>query len=255
MKSWATTSAVVCVSLISIFAFQASAEITPEMILGIWLLDSDDGGEIIDSFDNGFVGAIFGNPELVDGVFDGALEFAAPDYTEVAEDPRLDVGDQLTLVFWANGKAPQTWKRIIDKNREETGRLGWEIQIGDAPNFGMRIDTDAAENQNYYANGVLDGTWHHTAFVLDNGSIKVYTDGELTLDTTYQHGDGFATTDQLQIGTAGFAGALDDVGLFNVPLEEDDIQDIMNDGLTEATGVLAVSVANKLTTTWGSIKE
>jgi hypothetical protein len=49
------------------------------------------------------------------------------------------------------------------------------------------------------------------------------------------------------------AGAIDEVGIFNVILAEEDILDIMDNGL-EATGLLPVSPSGKLTSTWGFIK-
>ena len=50
-------------------------------------------------------------------------------------------------------------------------------------------------------------------------------------------------------------GLLDEVALFNVPLEGDDIKTIMEDGLESATGLLAVEPDSKLTTVWGKLKE
>ena len=46
-------------------------------------------------------------------------------------------------------------------------------------------------------------------------------------------------------------GLLDEVALFNVPLEQDDIKEVMEDGLEGATGLLAVEPEDKLTTIWG----
>ena len=50
-------------------------------------------------------------------------------------------------------------------------------------------------------------------------------------------------------------GVIDEVALFSVALEEEDIQEIMNNGLAEALQILAVDPAEKLTVTWGGIKE
>ncbi len=48
------------------------------------------------------------------------------------------------------------------------------------------------------------------------------------------------------------AGIIDEVALFNVALDESDLQSIMNDGLATLT---AVEAADKLTTTWGNVKQ
>ncbi len=50
------------------------------------------------------------------------------------------------------------------------------------------------------------------------------------------------------------AVALDDVGLFNVALEEEDIVEIKEKGLKEATGATPVSPLDTLVSTWGKIK-
>ena len=49
-----------------------------------------------------------------------------------------------------------------------------------------------------------------------------------------------------------FNDLIDEVVIFNVVLEEEDIQAIMNKGLGS---MLAVSPRSKLTTTWGDIKK
>ena len=46
-------------------------------------------------------------------------------------------------------------------------------------------------------------------------------------------------------------GIIDDVAIFNVALEEEDMDALMNDGVETAA---AVEPVNKLTTTWGKIK-
>ena len=51
------------------------------------------------------------------------------------------------------------------------------------------------------------------------------------------------------------SGIIDDVVIFNVALEEEDIQAIMNQGLERALGITAVFPSGKLTTTWGGIKK
>ena len=56
------------------------------------------------------------------------------------------------------------------------------------------------------------------------------------------------------MGAKYFGGMLDDVGLFNEVLEEEDIQDIMTNGLLETLGLMAVEPVSKLAATWASVK-
>ena len=51
-----------------------------------------------------------------------------------------------------------------------------------------------------------------------------------------------------------FNGVIDEVAIFNVALDVDDINEIMTEGLGEATGITAVEPSGKLAATWASIK-
>ncbi|MBC8468743.1 MAG: hypothetical protein H8D56_04665 [Planctomycetes bacterium] len=56
-------------------------------------------------------------------------------------------------------------------------------------------------------------------------------------------------------GSADFAkGIIDDVGLFNVALSLEEINDIMKEGVGRTTGISAISFVGKLATAWGKIK-
>ena len=56
-------------------------------------------------------------------------------------------------------------------------------------------------------------------------------------------------------GTVGpVEGVLDEAAVFDVALTEEDVVDIMNNGLEGALGITAVSPLSKLSTAWGQIK-
>ena len=56
-------------------------------------------------------------------------------------------------------------------------------------------------------------------------------------------------------GDQGFAeGIIDDVAIFNVALSEDDVKDIMDQGVGMAAGILSVSPKGRLASVWGDIK-
>jgi len=234
------------------FVGQSYAKIDPETAVGIWCLDSK---EAKDSSKNGLDGKIFGSPELVEGEFGKALDFDKGDYVEVTHSPLLEINDEITIVMWAKGSNQDGWHRLLDKRSNAV--VGWEIQAwNNDPGFGIRIDTTDKVNQCYKVSNVFDDTWHHVAYILDNGTVWGYKDGVKVINNAYQHGKGFSNQDNLQIGTTNFKGALDDVAIFNVALTDDDINSIMTVGLKEAVEVgNAVSPAGKLTTTtWSRIK-
>ena len=86
--------------------------------------------------------------------------------------------------------------------------------------------------------------------------MTTYIDGTIEAEPSFS-GEPDLSTGPLNIGDCpnypyAVNGIIDDVGLFNVALTQDEIIDIMENGL-EAT--LAVAPAGKLTTTWGSLRK
>jgi hypothetical protein len=239
------------------FVGQSSAAVDLDDAAGIWLFDESSGNTATDSSENGNNGTFVGDPERVDGQFGKALEFdGAGDYVEVAHSPSLEINDEITIVVWANGSPQASYPRIMGKRTT----IGLEIQVH--PNeatVAIRIDTTATTNWLQRLQ-ILDGNWHHVAYVLDNGNAKGYKDGVKEMEGNYPHGNGFASQDKLLIGAAlpgnlFFKGILDEFAIFNKALDADDIEDIMNEGLAEALGIgAAVSPSGKLTTTWAKIK-
>lgn len=106
---------------------------------------------------------------------------------------------------------------------------------------------------------VADGKWHHVAGTYDKKALIAYLDGredaklaatdvpnDVDVDVTI--GSGF-------LGSPDFAkGIIDDLGLFNMALSLDEINDIMKEGVGRVTGISAISFVGKLATAWGKIK-
>ena len=101
---------------------------------------------------------------------------------------------------------------------------------------------------------VDDDEWHHLAVTADSFGITQYVDG---ISTAHEIGDVLTPSAlgwRLGIPVANMyksSGQIDDLAFFNVALEEDDIQTLMNRGLKVSA---AVDVSGKLTTTWSAIK-
>ena len=113
----------------------------------------------------------------------------------------------------------------------------------------------------FRANGTTeigDDKWH---FVVgradaDAGKASIWIDGEMEAEADFNKKDGYGTGDGVfHIGRhydRYTAGIIDDVALFNVALEEEDIKFLMENGVETAA---AVDPVNKLATTWGRIKQ
>ena len=79
---------------------------------------------------------------------------------------------------------------------------------------------------------VFDGTWHHLVWVDENGQAKVFVDGVLD-ETSFAYTRGTLTLDTTAIGaiaraTTGnfFAGAIDDIAVWNRALSWTEIEQI-----------------------------
>jgi hypothetical protein len=84
---------------------------------------------------------------------------------------------------------------------------------------------------------------------------RFYVDGVLRGENAACKGDIDISASNLTIGTGNvgfYTGSIDEVAAFDVVLDEDDLNIIVTEGLRTIT---AVFPTDKLTTTWGGIKE
>jgi hypothetical protein len=102
-------------------------------------------------------------------------------------------------------------------------------------------------------------TWYHVAGVWDAGkkSIKLYLDGVLQAGTgTTPASPGDKKTINIGRRSDGnadtyFDGTIDDFAILNVALTEEDIKNLMNNGLKF---YVDASSSDKLATTWSQLK-
>jgi hypothetical protein len=150
------------------------------------------------------------------------------------------------------------WNVIAAKEIWDT-KSGWALYLSTSKNPTF----ETSSTQAIGASAVATNTWYHLAGIADgSGNIKVYLNGEED-----GRGSSNLTTAKINLfigarhpnsGAAGitdpFPGILDEIAIFNVALTEDDIKDIMTDGLKKVVGISAVSTSGKLATTWGEIR-
>ena len=250
-------SAFIIISLM--FVSISYAEINPKTCVGMWLFDEGKGNIAKDSSGNGNDGTFNGVPKWVDGKFGNAVEFASSSDSIVVPDvASLNFGkDSFSIVTWFNFKTAQDWNRLVRERNPSpwgSGNYGWEIQTHGIGIY-LSLDDKAGNNHQIFYDNVGDGDWHHTAMVInrDKHLLITYMDGvnEQTIDIS----DIGSVTGNLPVTFGGgFTGSLDEVGAFNVILSEDDIQTLMNQGLEKSLSATPVAPLDKLTTTWGRIK-
>lgn len=246
--------------VVGVLAGSSHAEIDPDSIVGVWLLDEDEGNTAKDSSGNGHNGEIKGNVKWAEGKFGKALEFpgVAGSYVDIPDEERLN------LVTWS----VTVWLKIEQVSGEVHAVI--KEQPGDTRNYGIIVEpgfayptftAGAAVWRNVAGKTVVaDGEWHHVVATYDKTSEKLYVDGALDVQAGFTD-DPDTPAGPLGIGAGGIggtvgpvAGVLDEAAVFNVALAEEDVSSIMNDGLAVALGITAVSPLIKLSTAWGKLK-
>ena len=227
----------------------SQAEIDPDKIVGVWLLDEGKGDTAKDASENGRKGTIT-NSKWVDGKVDGALEIKKGGTVTIPLGKGI-IEDKVTFTLWINFTdigGQQNYFSIWDQsnNRYVPYKEGANV---------LRSWTNTWNVTSGVA--VKAGTWYHVANVYDGETCKIYVDGE---EKVSQKVPKFQLQDQDQTAWlatdkgVGFLSAtiMDEVGLFNDGLTEDEVKGIMNDGILFTA--FAVDPSDKLPVVWGKLK-
>jgi hypothetical protein len=259
MKVTKSRLTLACIFVVSLaLVVQSFAKIDQETIVGAWLLDENKGDTARDASGNGNDGTLTGGPKLVEGKFGKALEFNGSNGVDIANPEKFNFLTW-TYVLWFKSEAAGDYPNLI--GRQFANAHGWTIHLAPSrATFRIRIDTDGGINQvKTVPVDLSDGSWHHGAITHDDKSKKLvlYIDGvpgNATYAGKYANSGGFLRIASPAVGAKNLAnGTIDEVAIFNVLLEEDDILNIMEDGL-EPYVETPVSPSGRLASTWGRIK-
>lgn len=172
--------------------------------------------------------AIAGNPGTCRyGVFDGI-----DDFVNIADDPLLDIANELTVTVWVNANALPTGgnlKTIVSKDENFEFHLNSSGQINWWWGGGAQTLTSSGS--------IATAGWHHIAIVYSSANAlqQIYIDGVADANTNNQSAALTLNADPLQIGAdQGFAGRffdglIDEVRVYNGALSASDIMTIMNE--------------------------
>lgn len=240
----------ICAMLVLSFVTgYAQAEIDPDRIVGIWLLDEDKGDVAEDASENGNKGTIT-QGKWEKGKFGGAAEIKKGG-TVTIPIGKGTIEDKVSFILWLQFTdigGQQNYFSIWDQsnNRYVPYKNGGNLLRSWTNNW------DISSNVTVKA-----GTWYHVANVYDGETASIYINGE---EKVSQKVPKFQLQDQDQTAWlatdkgVGFLSAciMDEVGLFNDALTEDEIQGIMNDGISHTA--FAVEPSDKLPVLWGKLK-
>jgi hypothetical protein len=235
------------------------AEIDPETIAGAWLFEEGSGKTAKDSSGKGNDGDIEGGPKWVNGKFGRAMEFnGQTDYIVIKDSDSLDL-NHMTAAAWVNLASYAEDQRIITKE-EGTGDpysvYSFQVSGAGFTKLEFRPTLDGTR-QRVPSNADLPlGQWTHVAATYDGEAVVLYIDGVVDKEQPAT-GEMMVNDKDVWIGASEFwtprffDGIMDEAVLFNVALSQDDVRTLMDTGLG---GILAVSPAGKLTTTWAGVK-
>lgn len=244
---------------IILFTFQVKAEIDPNTIVGIWLLDEGAGTTVRDGSGNGHDGEIVGDIKWTQGKFGKALEFPGEsgNMVEIPSHPNLNLMN-FTILACYKGEATDSWQYLISKEIPHNTR-----------NYSLGVQKDSGKLMVQFTVGaqswktatgstlLTDESWHHLAGTYDGEFIRGWVDGLVEAETA-EVGEPDNVDDRpLTIGAVNgipAKGIIDDIALFNVALQEEDINEIMTEGLSETLEIFAISPHESLSCMWSTLK-
>jgi len=182
-------------------------------------------GNAMDSSGNGYHGTVEGDPQWVDGVIDGALEFAASDYVGTGNTEQLV---NWTAACWViSPETPKTGPYGGLVNRQGNYQIGWDHP---SAAFQGAAAVNVGEFQAAKFGPVEANTWYHIAATYDGNALRAYRDGVL-ITSTEAPGVPADAAREMRFGMGSFVGTLDDVRVYRRALTEAEVANLA--GLTE----------------------
>ncbi len=252
---------IICFYAIGFFIVQFShAEIDPTTIVGAWLFDEADGKVASDSSDKGNDGNLVGGAKWVKGKFGNAIELNGTDAWVTV--PQIGPLADFTLLKWFNSTGRvNSWRCFFNRNGWAAGFVHYQFRTDNKMEIAIHSNDPVRhpgwEDTGFIADNSILNKWIHLAVAYSSTeqTIRVYFDGELDAEGKWGPLAGEFGPGRIGSWDGGgreWQGLFDEMLLFDVSLEEDDILMLMENGLE---GALAVEAINKAATIWGKIKD
>jgi hypothetical protein len=240
-----TRLTIICISFIIIilmFAGQTYADVDPGTVVGIWLFDDEEGDIAIDSSGNGNDGTLNGPEWSNESKFGGALEFKGDgSYIEFATGESMKL-QQFTFMAWFNTRKLNGYGHIFQTGNDWDDIAGCVFRVHQ-DGYAQSALAHAPGNTATWLNGpALEAdTWYHMVLTYDGTTAILYLDG-VNVASNPGQGEIMYDDQPVRIGThshdtgSAFDGFIDEVALFDVALEAEDVEAIMNGGLEGILG-------------------
>ena len=169
--------------------------------------------------------------------FDGVDE-----YLSIGNESFFDFSTSITIELWMKvNEFNKPYQAIIAK-----GDDSWRIGRNDSSNtLSFSINSGGTNVNAHGSVNVNDGDWHHVAGVLKSGTMYLYIDGILDASTAASYSIAnsnhslFIGENEQETGRH-FSGAIDEVRIWSIGLDQSQIQNNMNKVLSgDETGLAA----------------
>ena len=224
--------------------------------LSVYYNFDEDGDTLKDSSIYGNDGTIEGKSRRDDGVIDKAIVLEDQSWIDLNGPEFENVPlEGITIAVWVNHNDSPNPQSLFDAIGTDHGSGLYHVEI--RPGGFRWFHRDGAEKEVFNINPgpiIKGGKWVHFTGTYDSksGDVKTYIDGKVTHEAK---GDGELSDNwglQAEIGhhknDRWFDGLMDEFYIFSRALSEDEIKEVMDGEF------LSVEPADKLATTWGSLK-
>jgi hypothetical protein len=230
--------------------------------LALYLPFDEGSGRVAkDASGNGNNGELMGSSEWVEGKFGKAVHLhQVPDeFVEVPHSDSLDITKAITLELWVKVVSMDAHCAFISKaTADQTGAYILHISNNNGFYTALIVFIGVQGPWPPPATGTTTiGEWHHFAGSYDGAELRIYIDGELQSKANRVLGGDIDHSDaSVVIGRDNRADwtsrsmdcILDEVGIWNRVLSQDEIKEAMEGGL------ISVTPQGFLSVMWGEVK-
>ena len=224
-------------------------------LIGLWKLDEGTGTFATDSVGTNN-GTLIGGATWTTGKIGGAVNFDGTSGSiNIADNPNLDL-QQLTFAFWVKRNGAQSdWAKIINKGSNYGAPYAsYKIEFNGNSDDMVYASFGFTDNTNAVAGNkkpLEDGQWNHIAVTYDGTMLKFYLNGIPEGSTNVAGKSIKFDSLPLVIGSGGgfgyFAGAVDDIRIYDRALTDCDVWSIYSEpGLPSSTVTGTVTNTNPI---------
>ena len=218
-------------------SFNAFAQIPTNGLIGYWPFT----GNANDVSGNGWNGIVHGATLTTDRFGNANSAYSFDGSSNYIATGNLNLNDTATISAWVYPIG--TLGSMVDKDKDASGDAGY-VLIYNNPVHGLYAHVGWSGNaandifpSPYYSLTV--NQWHHCVLTLNNGTAKIYLDNNLIYTQTGVNPTS-QNSDTLLFGKSVWGGnllngKLDDIRIYNRPLDSTEINSLYQEGLCYKT--------------------